>query len=541
MFASTRAVRTALFVLLALALALALGGLPSAAAEDEVAVTVVRELTERRTEYGTTYLLSSGLYRTVLSQAPVHYRDPAGVWQAVDTRLVASADGGYAVSAAPVAVRIGELAEGVTLTCGGHEVGLVLAGAAADAVLAADGAKATYLAVAPATDLAYEVTGDGVKETLVLASPAAPGSFAFTLSHPGLALREDEGGSWGLYAAGAKEPTLLLGAVNAHDSSADEGGEPAWCDAAKMEVRPGKEESTVTLALPRAWLDDVARVYPVTIDPQLFTRNPTDAYISSGHPNTKYGQTDAQDLLCGEISQNMGTCKTLVRFPQVDNPANIPSEAHVSAASFSIRQYEQLGAHTRTHAYRLYGTCTDWDDDVTWNSMDITGKQEVHPDNLSASGPAWLDITCPGVIQGWVDGSFNNRGFLIAQKPDEGSTYARKFRSGEYDVDWRPNLTVDWEEPTVASDSDASAYAVGDTVTVTVTLGAIAQSAQISEIRMGVNRTAASAGDRRGVFAWFASPPTDDAHWVYQKALVAGGGGATDGFIAAYASPPRRR
>jgi len=44
MFTSTRTVRTALFVLLALALALGPGSLPSAAADDEDAVTVVRDL-----------------------------------------------------------------------------------------------------------------------------------------------------------------------------------------------------------------------------------------------------------------------------------------------------------------------------------------------------------------------------------------------------------------------------------------------------------------------------------------------------------------
>jgi RHS repeat-associated protein len=538
MFASRRSVRTALFVLLALALALALGSLPSAGAEAEDAPTVVREICERRSPYASTYLLSNGQFRTVFSQSPVNYEGADGVWRRVDATLVENSDGSWTTRAAAVAVTFRDTssaAAAVTLTKGEYEVTLDLADAATTSPVIAASA-ATYMAVAPATDLAYEVSGDGLKETLVLASPAAPASFSFTLAHPGLALREGEGGTWGLYAGDAAEPVFLLGAVNAHDSSADEGGEPAWCDAAKMTVAPGKEASTVTVSVPRAWLDDAARLYPVTIDPQLFTRNPTDAYISSGHPNTKYGQSDAQNLLCGEISQNMGTCKTLVRFPQVDNHANIPEDAHIYGATFSIRQYEQLGAHTRTHAYRLYGTCTDWGDDVTWNSMTITGKQEVHPDNLSASGATWLDITCPGVIQGWVDHSFNNRGFMIAQKSDEGSTYARKFRSGEYDVDWRPNLTVDWEEPTVASDSDASAYAVGDTVTVTVSLGSIATSSQITEIRMGVNRTAASAEDRRGVFAWFAGEPTGDSHWVYQKALVAGGGGATDGFIAYYAS-----
>jgi RHS repeat-associated protein len=538
MFASTRTVRTSLLVLFVLASALGLGSLPSAAADDEHAVTVLRELSERRTEYGTTYLLSNGQFRTVLSQSAVHYKDADGVWQPIDTTLVEAADGSWTTKAAAVRVTFAGAAakaSAVTLAWGEYKVGLTLEGAAATSP-AAEASAATYLGIAAATDAVYEATGDGLKETLVLASSEAPASFTFSLSHSGLTLRADEGGSWGLFAGDAAEPALLLGAVNAHDSSSDEGGEPAWCDAAKLSVAPGKGESTLTVSVPRAWLDEKARVYPVKIDPQLFTRAPTDAYISSGHPSVKYGQTDAQNLLCGQISQNMGTCKTLVRFPQVDNPANIPSEAHVSGATFSIRQYEQLGAHTRTHAYRLYGTCTDWGSDVTWNSMTVTGKQEVHPDNLSASGATWLDVTCPGVIQGWVDGSFADRGFMIAQKSEEGSTYARKFRSGEYDVAWRPNLTVDWEEPTVASDSDASTYAVGDTVSVTVTLGAIAQSSQITEIRMGVNRLAASTENRRGVLAWFADEPTGDSHWVYQRALVAGGSGTTDGFVAYYAS-----
>ena len=71
-------VHAALLVALALALLFGLRGLPAAAAEGEAQVTVVRELTERRAEYSSTYLLSNGAFRTVFSQAPVNYEAADG-------------------------------------------------------------------------------------------------------------------------------------------------------------------------------------------------------------------------------------------------------------------------------------------------------------------------------------------------------------------------------------------------------------------------------------------------------------------------------
>ena len=545
MFAARRiTVGSILLVTLAFALLLGLRGLPSAAAEGEAEATIVRELTERRTEYGTTYLLSNGQYRTVISHGPVHYRDAAGDWQPVDTTLVEVSDGVYETAASAVTVTVQDEAAGspaVTVATATTAVALNLIGAREDG-LTVEGSAATYPGVATATDVSYAATGDGLKETITLASGAAPNTFTYRLSHPGLTLAlDEETGTWGLYREGREEPTFTLGAINVCDASADEAGEPAWCDGAKMSVTPGEGESTVTYTVPRAWLADPARVWPVTIDPTLTSRAPEDTYISSGHPGTAYGSTDAQNLLCGEISTDMGVCKTLIRFPAVDNHNNIPEDAHVSAATFSIRQYWQPATnHDRLHVYRIYGD-SSWGESSTWNSANITGKQEIQPDNLSCDAEQdWIDVTCPGVMQGWVQhkwGASGNQGFMIAQRSDEGSSYARKFRSGNYgDPDWRPNIAVDWEQPTTASAINDATLIVGQSAQVTVTVGSVADATDITGIRMGVNRTSSDASRRRGILAWFASPPTGDAHWVYQKALVAGGGGATDGFIAYYAS-----
>ena len=179
-------------------------------------MTVVRELTERRTQYGTSYLLSNGLYRTVISHGPVHYKDPAGDWQAIDTLLVRGAGGRLyetAVSAVTVTAQAGRLR-------GRHVDARRARGrperssaATEDGASRSKAAAATYIGRRGRDRPRLRGTGDGLKETIVLASPAAPASFTYTPlpPRPYLAPRRGDG-TWGLYAGMAEEPIFLLGA-----------------------------------------------------------------------------------------------------------------------------------------------------------------------------------------------------------------------------------------------------------------------------------------------------------------------------------------
>ena len=414
MFAARRVtVYSVLLVTLALALLLGLRGLPSAAAEGEAAVTVVRELTERRTEYGTSYVLSNGLYRTVLSQAPVHYKDPAGVWQAVDTRLAPSAEGGYSGRR-----RCRSLCASGPVSRGRHLDARRARGhpharrrRPRTPPFSPTAAEATYIGRGPGHR--PRLRGHGRRRQGDPGARLAPRhrrASASRLAHPGLTLRAGRGdGTWGLYAGDGKEPVFLLGAVNAHDASADEAGEPAWCDAAKLSVAPGKEASTVTVSVPRAWLDDAARLYPVTIDPPALHAQP-HRRLHRLRPPQHQVRPDRrpEPALRRDQPEHGGPARRSCASPRSTTTANIPSEAHVSAATFSIRQYEQLGGphpHPRLpplrHLHRLGKR------GVTWNSSDDHRQAGGPPRQpLRQGGQTWLDITCPGVIQGWVDGSF---------------------------------------------------------------------------------------------------------------------------------------
>ena len=498
--------------------------------------TVVRELVEKRTAESSTYLLSNGLLRCVCYQAPVNFKDKDGVWRRIDPRLVpVSGEDAVTTAAAPVVVTVAREASGREPDTVRHEdvtVTLDLLDCVEDQ-FAVDDASVTFRQVAPDVDLTYTALGDGVKEAITLRSPAAPATFTYRLTHAGLSLRQDEGGSWGLYKDGARRPSFTLGALTVFDSSRDEGDEPAHCDGARMQVTPGAETSEVRYVIPRGWLDDPARVWPITVDPSLFTRNPTDTYISKGYPNTAYGSS--QELLAGNVSAASGTCKTLVRFPQV---GNIPADSHVSAATFSIRCFWQPSSPNDTvkvGKLAQSGT-TLWGDASTWNSTDLNMERTLTSQQIKAQ--QWLNVACAGVVHEWlgIGNPASNKGFIVF----EGSTaaaYAHKFRSGEYsDADYRPKLTVDYEAPRVDTSGIATSYRrQDDVITVQAQAKNVAHVSQIKNLRVGVNRAAGVPANYHGVMAWFAAPPTSNASWVYRKTPVSGRAWrASDGYVAYY-------
>ncbi len=103
-----------------------------------------------------------------------------------------------------------------------------------------------------------------------------------------------------------------------------------------MTVDPGKDVSRLTYDLPDEWLTARERVYPVHVDPSLFTRSPDDTYVSSLFSIFSYGSSTS--LSCG-FTVGPNNNYTLVKFPQVESA--IPKEVHVTSATFSIRQYSE--------------------------------------------------------------------------------------------------------------------------------------------------------------------------------------------------------
>jgi RHS repeat-associated protein len=446
----------------------------------------------------------------------------------------------FTVTAAPVEVSFTNQSKGrppVTLKTKEGLVSLDLL-AASEKGATVKGQGVHYPEVLPGVDVIYEATGDGVKETLILASAVAPDSYTYRITHSGFELRRDKGGEWALYPEGAAEATYVLGALSVYDSSKDEDGAPAYCEGAELAVAPGLGMSTVTYTVPREWLDDAARVWPVEIDPSLFTRNPTDTYISYGYPNNSYGS--GTELWSGKWDTASNVCETLVKFPQVNT--GIPADAYIANATFKIRQFWQPDPnHDLTHVYRIGASSSSWSESSTWNSTTLSDCVLI--DDVSVAGDAWLSVHCEGAVQYWLQqGASANKGFLIARKnSSEGSSYRRKFRSGEYsNAEQRPTLEVDWYQPEVVLtqgpegeqlDGQAHVYRPGEVVHVRIALGNIGgENERIQEVRLGINRLAASEAERRGCLTWCRGgiPFASEAWKTYPYET------AEDGYLSSY-------
>ena len=210
--------------------------------------------------------------------------------------------------------------------------------------------------------------------------------------------------------------------------------------------------------------------------------------------------------------------------------SDIPFLAHVAAADLKVRQYWQPDPNNdTTRLFRVGDDSTDWNESSTWNSISFGDSVLIR--DVSLAGNVWLDESVIGTVQHWVVcSSPYNKGFMLLQPSSQDASWARAFRSNESPYsDYRPELSVVWEEPTMAVSLDKTNATVGETVKATVSIGSVAYPEQITDVKLAINRNDGDATRRRGIFAWFKAPPTE-AGYVYVQAKNASGN--PDGYFA---------
>jgi len=484
--------------------------------------SVVRELTKLRSESATVYELSDGSLRGEFSSAPIRFRDASGAWQSFDTSLRQSGlPGVYEAARLPLRVRIGATGTDsppVELCAEGYTVRLQLAESTVGLALPLSGSQASYAGVAPYTTLCYRALPFGVEQSLILSGAEAPCSYTCTLTHPGLSLARDLAGQWGLYAPKQKDPLFVLSDLCVFDSAR----QPAFCGEAAMGVNPGKGKSSLTYRLPRRWLSDPARVFPVIIDPTLTRRT---AAGNSGYCDTCVSSQGgdshgpAPNLLTGKDSSGY-YWRSLAKF----DTSVIKDGAYIKEATFSLRKYDQ-GSQTAT-AY-LRPMWRPWSGGSTWDSleMSVSSFPVSWTDSSSVTAPAWLSFDARSIVQSWKDGSRTDYGFAVNQNESgsQGSTYFSWYRSADYsEPTAAPKLVVTYDPgPVAAVTTSGSAVSWGDTVSVTVKANTF-YFADVKWIQMGLNLGSVDGDPTawRGVLGWFRNASLlPSARWVTDGTL----------------------
>ena len=179
--------------------------------------------------------------------------------------------------------------------------------------------------------------------------------------------------------------------------------------------------------------------------PVIYTFRPDaaeseDSEIWDQAPNNNYG--DADETWVSSASSD--TTRTLLRF----NTGAIPSGARILEASLSLHRQSGAGADQPVSAHRI---TNGWkEDEVTWNERktgkpwDVAGADfDNMPVATTPVGPAnqRYDWNITPLVQGWVDGSFENDGVALVAAID-GMPGERFDTSDHIDPTRRPSLAV---------------------------------------------------------------------------------------------------
>lgn len=478
----------------------------------------MRELEPSRTADSSTYLLSDGSYSQVIYEQPIHYQAASGRWENIDPTLVPTPDYGVShtrASAYDIAVASDDAtADPVSITHAGWSLGMRLAGGEQSSVFEL-GNQAFYPLAMTDTQLNYEAGGDTLKETLLLTSRRAPDTFTFHLSLAGLSVYESpvDGGFTLLdgrgESAGRIEPLAVF------DSATDEAGDPtAVCASATTSVSRSGDGVDITYHVPRAWLDDPARVWPVKVDPTYTGSGSAatcDTFYSSGNSGTSYTTADHVDV--GKASTGTDLRRTLVSFDMSLIPTGIQidsAQLHLycySNASGSSQNVWVDGVDNAWHGGSHYTWANTFGNGyLQWNSLGdrVSGAVPGGNNNHVYFYPT-------SIVQSWYNATPNrdySYGFLLLAD-GEGAGTLKCFHSSRYNTtpSQRPSLTVNYTEPSITGSFDKTSYKPGDTVRATVRVSTKnpGASTSVSADMHGFD----GQGDytARGSFTWCSTDP----------------------------------
>ena len=251
----------------------------------------------------------------------------------------------------------------------------------------------TFASVQPNVDLQYHVSGKKLKETLVLQQVPTALSFSFTFTYSGLqaVLQEDNSVQ---FMGENGEVAFIIAAPYMFDD-----GEGYSTDIA-VTLQETVTGCRYTLTPDRAWLTDIKRVYPVTLDPTVTaTQNSSyiqDAGVQQSNPDTSYNYYDRIYVGSGPNSTRGAMYFQLLQWPSGTGL----DQSGITKAELRLNYYPtaswQTGYNFTIEAYRLpYAWPTT---NTTWNNTkDVYGIQvsslKIGDARQKTSGYDTYDVT----------------------------------------------------------------------------------------------------------------------------------------------------
>lgn len=386
-------VTSMLLVFTLLFTSLPLGGIVASAADvnqEDTIITVEKELTEYRTEYSKTYLMSNNTLESVISANPMHYKNAGGNWQDIDSTLVLeeTEDGEvYKNKAGGFDVYFpatNENGSSVKIESGEHTIEIELveskkAHARKDtsnknkakkltkeqrkimtaselyAVDSNQNSALEYNEVYDNTNVRYDINPTSVKESVIInKAPNKKVSYSYNIKANGLVAQLNNDGSVAFYE---KTDTKKQTAIFVMPAPLMYDANDIYCYDIETTLKQKKGVYTLTYKPDYNWLKSKDRAYPVVLDPTTYVANSTqDAYTYSADEYQNRNIGSENQIKVGRSTwkdPNGDTFETFIRFDEL--PA-IPDGYVINSALLMLTtkayhgtwQELEVGAHKVT-------------------------------------------------------------------------------------------------------------------------------------------------------------------------------------------------
>ena len=406
------------------------GAITSATSRLGEGSTQLTELPGLRSSATNTYERPDGTRLVKVYDHPVNYSDGVSGWQPVDGSLVRQSDGSWQTKASSMTVSLPKLLSegGLSVNTAGREVALRLEEAGSSEA-SVSGAQGTYAAALPETSVTYAAASSSVRETLTLHGSGAPTVERYALSlSPGLHAALTPAGTV-LISDSSGKRIYMLAAPTVHDASS------GTALTAPVHYELSSDGSTLSVVLSSSWLHDPARVFPVTLDPDLYYTAGTEltCTIRSGE--------SAGTSLCGQpLALGSNSSHVVSRIVSRANLSAIPENANILEASLGMMM--RYASSTTPIMQQTYALSREITSSVTWNAYDGShpwstpgGDYTSHELPGGGSAPygerellssyvgSWEGPNIVPLVQKWVREPSSNHGLIFKASNEEAGNY----------------------------------------------------------------------------------------------------------------------
>jgi len=442
---------------------------------------ILREVTGKRTK-NTKYFATEdhGGIAAVYPQA-VHYQDQ-GEWKEIDNTLITdTAEEGYQNKNAALKVRFAKDAgsgELVAVQKGKHRISWTFVPgrnkrtrAAASqfqirkesrekpALLKASGEDVKslneekmkvqniqsggyYEDIVPGIDLEYRLTGETLKENLVLKSKEVLNiPLVFTMKHEHMEV-EVKDGELLIFAPENPEDIIChLSVPCMYDAKG------IYSDKVHYELTKEEGRCTLTIATDQEWLESEERVFPITIDPNAETSKASkdieDTFVREKMPGSSIVSTYGSFYVAN--NDGYGKCRAFLKF---NNLPAIPKGSLIYDARMYVWQYKYSSYQDQGFYVTAHKVNGDWaSGSTTWNSqpaydsnvLDFAKMDQVQSGNTITITPKQFNIT--KLVREWYNTGLNHG--IMLKMQDESIRAESVFVTSDYPMGTSLGITAE--------------------------------------------------------------------------------------------------